>query len=155
MNKIPCTSQNMEAKTLPANVCLWLLWTAFTSCCPLSWQLICEWSGGSMFHPLSHIYSKTHFSCVETVANNTLNWLTVSKPGSHFEHNFLIDKCLCKMVKILPSIFNSSAISYNFNLRLAKMSLWSFLVFSVTTAEFWWLEHSASFVSVRPPLKSP
>ena len=37
-----------------------------------------EWSGGSMFHPLSHIYAKTPFCWVETVANNTLNhWCIV------------------------------------------------------------------------------
>ena len=27
-----------------------------------------------MFHPLSHIYAKTHICCVETVANNALNY---------------------------------------------------------------------------------
>ena len=32
---------------------------------------------GSMFHPLSHIYAKTPFCCVETVANNALNCLHV------------------------------------------------------------------------------
>ena len=37
---------------------------------PLTAGLIPEWSGGSMFHPLSHIYPKTLFCCVETVANN-------------------------------------------------------------------------------------
>ena len=26
-----------------------------------------------MFHPISHIYTKTPFCCIETVANNTLN----------------------------------------------------------------------------------
>ena len=31
------------------------------------------WSGGSMFHPLSHIYTKTPFCCAETVANSTRN----------------------------------------------------------------------------------
>ena len=30
-------------------------------------------SGGSMCHPLSHVYTKTLFCCFETVANNTLN----------------------------------------------------------------------------------
>ena len=51
---------------------LWLLWTAFTCCCPLSWN------GGSMFHPLLHIYAKTPFCCVETAANHTLNhWYVV------------------------------------------------------------------------------
>ena len=39
----------------------------------LTADLTLEWSGGSMFHPLSHIYTKTSFCCVKTVANNTLN----------------------------------------------------------------------------------
>ena len=82
-------------------------------------------------------------------------WSTVSKRGTHFEHSFLIDKCSCKMVNTLPSdIFNSSAISRNFNLRSAKTSLWSLLVFSATTDEFGRPERSSSFVSVRPSLKS-
>ena len=36
-------------------------------------DLTLEWSGGSMFPPLSHINTKTPFHCFETVANNTLN----------------------------------------------------------------------------------
>ena len=44
--------------------------------------------------------------------------------------------------------------SRNFNLQLAKTILWSFLVFSETTAEFAWPECSASFVSVQPCFKS-
>ena len=44
---------------------------------PLSTHLIAdltlEGSGGFMFHPLSHIYAKTPFCCVETVANKALN----------------------------------------------------------------------------------
>ena len=32
-----------------------------------------ELSGGSMGHPLLHIYAKTPICCVETVANNALN----------------------------------------------------------------------------------
>ena len=38
----------------------------------LTADLTLEWSGGSRFHPLSHIHAKTPFSCIETVAN-TLN----------------------------------------------------------------------------------
>ena len=54
---------------------LWLLWIAFTQ---LTDNLILEWSGGSMFHLLSHIYAKTPICYVETVLNNTLNcWLIV------------------------------------------------------------------------------
>ena len=71
------------------------------------------------------------------------------------QYCLLIDKCSWKMVNTLPSdIFNSFAISRNFNLWSAKTSLWSFCFFSGTTAEFGWPEPSASFVSVGPRLKS-
>ena len=73
MNKIPCASQNTDAKTLAC----WCLVTLDSFHLPLSTQLTGdltqEWSGGSMFHSLSHVYTKTPFCCVETVANNTLN----------------------------------------------------------------------------------
>ena len=36
-------------------------------------DLILEQSGGSMFHPLPHIYAKAPFCCIETIANNALN----------------------------------------------------------------------------------
>ena len=39
----------------------------------LTTDLIPELSGRSMFHPLVHIYAKTPFCCVETVANYALN----------------------------------------------------------------------------------
>ena len=39
----------------------------------LTANLTPEWNGRSMFHPLSHIYTKTPICCVETVVNNTLN----------------------------------------------------------------------------------
>ena len=94
-----------------------------------------------MFHPLSHIYAKTPFCCFKTVANKSLNHRHVvlnqlCKRGTHLERSFLIDKCSCKMVNTLPSdIFNSSAISCNFNLRSAKMSLWSFWFYGITEFE--------------------
>ena len=69
-------------------------------------DLTLEWSRESMFHPLSHIYAKTPFCCIKTIANNTLNhwhivfdWL--SKHDTYFQHSFLIDKCSCKMVNTL------------------------------------------------------
>ena len=45
------------------------------------WKLLCmqtadltlEWSGWFMFHPLLHIYTKTPFCCIETIAKNALN----------------------------------------------------------------------------------
>ena len=50
----------------------------------LTANLTLEWSGWSIFHPLSHIYAKTPFCCVKTVVNNTESsmycfWSTVSK----------------------------------------------------------------------------
>ena len=128
----------------------------------LTADLTVEWSGGSMFHPLSHIYKKNsfllHWNSYKQHSESLMHccfWLTVSKCGTHFEHSFLIDKYSCKMVNTLsPDIFNSSVMSCNFNLWLAKTSLWNFLVFSGTTAEFGQPKHSASFVSVQPRLKS-
>ena len=38
----------------------------------LTADLTPEWNGESIFHPLLHIYVKTSFCCVETVANNVL-----------------------------------------------------------------------------------
>ena len=38
----------------------------------LTADLTPEWSDGSMFYPLSHIYAKTHFCYAETVGNNDL-----------------------------------------------------------------------------------
>ena len=105
-------------------------------------DLTLEWTGGSMFHPLSHIYTKTPFCYVESWKQRSESsmrcccWLTLSKRDTHFEYSFLIDKCPCKMVNTLPSdIFTSSAISCNFNLRSSLRSFF-FLVFSGTTAEF-------------------
>ena len=39
----------------------------------LTADLTPEWGGRSLFHPLPHIYEKTLFCCVETIANNVLN----------------------------------------------------------------------------------
>ena len=72
MNKIPCVSQNTDAKSLPSDVCVFGCFHM-----QLSTQLTAdltqvEWSGGSMFHSLPLIYAKTPFCCVETNANNAL-----------------------------------------------------------------------------------
>ena len=132
-----------------------LLFTKLTA------DLSLEWSGGSMFHPLSHVYTKTPFCWVEIIANNALNcwhvvfdWRSVNTAPT-LNTAFSLTNVHVKMVNTLPSdIFNSSTISCNFNLPSAKMSLWSFLVFSRTTVEFGWPEHSASFVYVWLRLKS-
>ena len=108
MNKIPGASQSIEAKTLPADVCIfghfgWLSPAAFHSA-------DCRFDSGSMFQPLSHIYTKTPFCCIETVANNALNcWCVVvfdqlwANAAPTLKHNFLIDKCSCKIMNTLLS----------------------------------------------------
>ena len=117
---------------------LWSLWTAFTSCCPLSWLPIWLWR--EMVDPCfihCPIFTQNFFllcrnSCKQRSESSTrcCFWSSVRKRGTHFELNFLIEKCSCKMVNTLPSdIFNSSAISHNFNLRLAKTCLWSLFFF--------------------------
>ena len=124
----------------------------------LTVDLTPEWSGGSTFNLLSHIYAKTPFGCIETVASNAESLthccflLTVSKHSTHFENSFLIEEHSCKMVNTLPSdIFNSSAISCNFNLPLATTSVeflgifgdncriwvtWAFSIICVCTTTF-------------------
>ena len=124
-----------------------LLFTQLTA------NLTPEWSSGTCF---IHCYIFTQkFLFVVLKQLQTMFWILDALFWTmiHFEHSFLIDKCSCKLVNRQPSdIFNSSAISHNFNLQSAKMSLWSFLVFSGTTSEFGWPECSASFVSLRPCL---
>ena len=44
----------------------------------LTADLTPEWSGGPMFPPFLHYYTKTPFYCIETVTSNTLNhWRVV------------------------------------------------------------------------------
>ena len=148
MNKIPCTSQNMKAKTLPADVCVfghfgWLSPTAVHSADCQFYSGVKWWIHVSSIVPyLCKNSFLLHWNNCKQHSESSLHycfWSTVRKCGTHFEHSFLIDKCSCKIVNTLPSdIFNSSSISRNFNLRSAKMSLWRFLMFSGTTAEFGW-----------------
>ena len=69
MNKIPCAFLNTEAKTLLTDVCVfgWLSPAAVHSA---DWRFN---SGVKWWIHVSHIYAKSHFCCVETVANNVLN----------------------------------------------------------------------------------
>ena len=163
MNKIPSASQNTEAKTLPADVCVFGHFGQLSSAAIHSAD--CRFDSGVKWwihvsSIVTYLYKNSFLfhwnSCKQCSELLTCRfWPTVSKCGNHFEHSFLIDKSSCKMVNtLLSDIFNSSAISCNFNLRSAKTSLRSFLVFSRTTAKFGWLECSASFVSVGPCLKS-
>ena len=146
MNKIPCASQNTEDTTLPADVCVF---GRFGQLSPASLHSVdCRFDTGvkRWIHVSSIvIYLRKNFfllrwnSCKQRSDSTTrcCFWSTVNKRATQFEHSFLIDKCSCKMVTTLPSdTFNFSAISCNFNLRSARTSLWSFLVYSWTSVEF-------------------
>ena len=158
MNKIPCASQNTEDKTLPAYVCVFghfgrLLPAAVHSADYRFDPGVKWWIHVSSIVTYLHKNSfLLHWNSCKQCSESSMHccfWLTVSKLGTHFEHNFLILNA-----KLPSDIFNSSAISHNFNLRSVKTSLWSFFVFSRTTAEFGWPECWASFVSVWLCLKS-
>ena len=139
MNKILCASQNMEAKTLLADVCVF---GQFGWLSPVALHSADSWFDYEVkwwIHVLSSVtYLCTNSfllswnSCRQCSESSTLCcfWLTVSKHCTHLEHSFLSDKCSYKMVNILLSdIFNSSAVSHNFNLRSAKQVCGVFLCF--------------------------
>ena len=139
MHKRSCASKNMEAKTLPADVCIF---GRFGQLSPAAVHSADSWFDSRVrccIHVLSNVtyLSKNSFllrwnSCKQCSESSThcCSWSTVSKLSIYFEQSFLIDKCSSKMVNTLHSdIFNSSAISRNFNLRLAKTNLWSFWCF--------------------------
>ena len=73
MNKIPCACQNMEAKTLPADVCIFDFFGRLSPAAIHSAD--CRFDPGVKWwiHVYTHIYTKAPFCCVETVTNNALN----------------------------------------------------------------------------------
>ena len=78
-------------------------------------------------------------------------WLGVSKRGIYFENSLRIPKDSFEIENTLPfDIFKVSAISSNFHLRSPKTILWTFVMFSGTTADFGRPEPSASSVFIRP-----
>ena len=62
----------------------------------LTVNLTPEWSGRSMFHRLSHIYAKTPFCCIETIANNALN----------HQHIVVFDWLWANMTPTLNAVFS-------------------------------------------------
>ena len=160
MDKIPCASQNTEAKILPADVCVFdpsgrispatvhSAYSRFDS--GVKWWIHVS---SIVTYLCKNSFLMSWKSCKQRAESSTLGcfWSTVIKRSTHFEHSFLIDKCSCHMVNTLHfDLFNSSVISHNFNLRSAKTSLWS----------FWGLPgqlpnlRSTSLVSILPRLKS-
>ena len=127
----------------------------------LTADLTLEWNGGSLFHPLSNIYIKIPFCCIETVTNYALNrqhivfdWLWANATpslNSAFSLTNVNAKWWIHCLLISSTTLLSHATSiYNWSKWVCEV----FLVFSGTTADFGWLVHSASFLSVQLHLKS-
>ena len=162
MNKIPCKSKKIEAKTLPADACIFGWFGRLSSAAIHSAD--CQfWLWSEVVDPYfihCHIFIQKILFVVLKQLETTLWIIDVllilidcEQTLHHFEYSFLIDKYSCKMVNTLPSdIFQSSAILCNFNLWLTKTSCIIFCVFRITS-KFGQPEHSASFVSVQPCLK--
>ena len=110
-----------------------------------------EWSSGSMFHPLSHIYTKTPFCFVETVADNTMN-----------HRHVVFDRLWANAAPTLDTAFSLTNVHAKCWIHCLLISSTPLLshVTSIydqpkrTTNEFVRPECSASFMSVQPCLKS-
>ena len=140
----------------------WSLWTALTSCCPLIWRSFCFRCVvvDPCFIHCRIPTQKIRFTSLEQLQTalwilDVLLFLVRREQTRHrLGNNLRIPKDSCKIVNTLPSdIFKMSAISRNFNLRSAKIILWTFVMFSGTTAAFGQQERSASSVFVRPRLR--
>ena len=157
----------MEAKTLPAGVCVFghLGRLSPAAVHSLTTYLTLEWSGGSIFHPLSNIYAKTPFCCIETAANNALNrrcvvvfdrlWANAAPTlSTAFSLTNVHAKrwIPCLLISSNPLLSHSISI-YDRPKRVCGVFFF-FLLFSGTTAEFGRLKRSVSFMSLRPRLNS-
>ena len=124
----------------------------------VSTQLIADWIWSEevdpMFHPLSHIYEKTTFCCVEVVANDALNlwrvvfyWLRANAaPTSNIAFSLINGHTKWWIHSLL--IFSPHLVSHATYDQPKRVFGVSFM-FSEKTAEFGRPEHSASFVTIR------
>ena len=127
----------------------------------LTANLTLEWSDGSMFYPLTHIYAKTPFCCIETVANNALNCrhivfdrLSANTPST-LNTAFSLTNVHAKWRIHSFLISSTPLLSHPISIYdRPKQVCGVFLVFSWTTVEFGGPECSASFGSVQLRLKS-
>ena len=91
----------------------------------LTADLTPEWSSGFIFHPLLHIYAKTPFCWIETVANNALNrqsvvvfgWLWTNtvptlNTASHWQNVHEKQWIHCLLISSTPLLFQATSI-YN------------------------------------------
>ena len=119
----------------------------------LTVNLTPEWSGGSMFHPLSHLYAKTPFCCLETVANNALNCCCIvvfDRLWTQLSHwQMFMQNGKFTAFWYLPPLLSHATSIYD----QPKWVCGFFLVFSWTVAKFERPKHWVSSVSVWLCLK--
>ena len=108
-------------------------------------DLTLEWRGGSMFHPLSHIYGKTPFCCIKTLANIALNrWRVIfdrlwANMTLTLNKDFSLTNIHAKwwihylLISSTPPLSHATSIYYR-----PKRVCGVFFVFSWTTIEFGW-----------------
>ena len=107
------------------------LWTAFSCCCPLIWQQI--WLQSEVVAPYfiyCHIFTpKLLFVALKQfqtrlwIVHALFFFINCEQTRDPLWTQFLIDEYSCKIGNTLPSeIFNSPAISCNFNLLSAETS---------------------------------
>ena len=145
MHKIHWASQNTEAKTLPADVCI-IGWFGQLSPAAVN-SVDCQFDSRVKWwiyvSSMVTYLRKTPFCCVKTVANNALNrrrvvvfdWLWANAAPT-------LNKCSRKMVNTLPfDIFNSSAISFD----IFKFSAITFDIFKFSAISFDIFNSSAIF----------
>ena len=116
----------------------WSLWTAFPSCCPLSWRSFCFRC--IVVDPCFIHYhiptQKILFTSIEQLQKalwilDALLFLVGCEQTRHpLRKQLTHPKDLCEIVNMLPSdIFKVSAILRNVNVRSPKTILWTFVMF--------------------------
>ena len=153
MNKIPCTSQNAEAKTLLVDVCVY---GHFGRLSPAAvYSANCRFdSGVNWWIHVSSIVTYLHKTLF--LAINALNrrcvvvfdWLWANaSPTLHIAFSLTNvhpkRRIHCLLISSTPLLSNATSIYDR-----PKQVCWVFLEFSRATAEFGRPEASASFVSV-------
>ena len=118
----------------------------------LTADLTTEWSSETMFNSLSHIYTKTPFCSIETVANNTLNrqhvlfnWLC-GNVAPTLNTAFSLTNVHAKLWIHYLLISLTPLLSYTTSIYDRPKRVCAIFWCSRTTAEFGQPEHSDSFV---------
>ena len=154
MNKIPCASQNMEAKTLPADVCIFGHFGRLSPAADHSTDCRFVVEDLSFIH--SHIFTQKLFFVelkqLQKSSTHCCFWSTVNKRGIRFDHSFLLKDlhakwwihCLLMPSTLLlshdTSIYNRLKRVYGvfcvFRNNYRIWTTWAFIIIYVNTTRF-------------------